>query len=316
MTKKPVIKIGKRGGKIVADKGDHKEYLREGADGPERSKKEDAEPVSKKDEEKPEPVFVHGYRMAPAWEVVWTSELPEGNKSGCYAKVKDKKGNVIPLYTVEAKEKAALVKWGRNTAMLQDIPEMRPKLIEGMDSSNDMTKQAHEALRLIDVTGMRPGSGKDTKADVKAYGASTMEGRHLTIKGGTATFKFVGKHGVNYEVSTDDPKLVKSLKTRKKAAGDGDKLWPGLNDKSLLKVAKAISPKGRPYKVKDYRTLRASTIAYEAVKGKTVGSEKELKKLKKEVSTLVSKQLNNTPNIALNSYINPMVWEAVVGGES
>ena len=102
------------------------------------------------------------------------------------------------------------------------------------------------------------------------------------------------------------------LKKRKAITKKGEKLF-NVPATKLNKYLKTIS--GKKYTVKDFRTYHGTRIAYEEIKkyARKVIDIKEKKRIIKEVSETVSKFLHNTPAMAKNSYIDPMVWEFIGG---
>ena len=63
-------------------------------------------------------------------------------------------------------------------------------------------------------------------------------------------------------------------------------------------------------KIKDFRSLKANTIARKIIdkkKGPAI-TEKKFKKWQLMVADYVAKKLGNTRNVALNDYIDPSLW--------
>ncbi len=158
------------------------------------------------------------------------------------------------------------------------------------------------------ATGIRPGGEGNTMAEKKAYGASTLKGSH--VKGDNednVRLKFVGKKGVDISLKVTDKDVAKDLLARKAAAGSYGHLFETSSAK-LLEYTH--SKDGGSFKTKDFRTLlgtRTAQAEVDKVK-RAPTTEKEYKKAVKAVATVVSKQLGNTPTIALQSYIHPAVF--------
>lgn len=73
-----------------------------------------------------------------------------------------------------------------------------------MKSSDPKISEPAKLAALIMSTGIRPGSESDTGAKVKAYGATTLEGRHVvTDSEGNTRLQFVGKKGVNIDYTRE-----------------------------------------------------------------------------------------------------------------
>ena len=160
---------------------------------------------------------------------------------------------------------------------------------------------------LIMTTGIRPGSEDDTGAEKKAYGATTLEGRHVVESPDGVRLQFVGKEGVWHDHLVENPETAKMLLERKNAAGDKGKLF-GVNDTKVSDYVKTLDH-GR-LSPKDLRTNKANEIAAAEVQ-KFEGppkDEAEAKARKIQVATAVSQKLGNRPQQCIDSYIDPAVW--------
>lgn len=161
-------------------------------------------------------------------------------------------------------------------------------------------------LALIMKTGIRPGNNKDIKAKVKAYGATTLEGRHVVEEDGNVFLRYVGKKGVNLNIPVEDAALAKMLLERKKKAGDSGRIFDTTGDR-VLKYSHSLD--GGDFKTKDFRTHIGTKTAMETIKGiEPPKNFKEYKKKVMEVAKHVSNKLGNTPVVALQAYIDPRVF--------
>jgi len=87
-------------------------------------------------------------------------------------------------------------------------------------------------------------------------------------------------------------------------------LFPSINEKKVLQYTHSLD--GGHFKTKDFRTLVGTELAHRLVKEIAIpASEKETEKIKKGIATKVSKVLGNTPKVALESYIDPVVWQSL-----
>jgi len=160
---------------------------------------------------------------------------------------------------------------------------------------------------LIMETGLRPGSDRDTKAEKQAFGATTLEGRHVDVDSqGNVTLKFTGKKGVQREVKIEDKNLAEELAERKKTAGSNDRLF----DTSASKLRDYVKTlDGGRFKPKDMRTRLGTEIASDIIASQDApGNGKAYKRKVREVAKQVAERLGNTPAVALQSYIDPTVF--------
>jgi DNA topoisomerase-1 len=176
-----------------------------------------------------------------------------------------------------------------------------PKIEAALETSDEA-----KVLYLIDKTGFRIGSDNETGAKVKAYGASTLTSDHVRVNGNKVTFEFVGKKGVKQSQTIDDPKIAAMVK------GKQGRLF-NTNDSKVRDYLKNISGK-KDFKVKDFRTYVATTTALEASDRLPPPSDKPMTAKEKatkimDVAKEVSRKLGNTPVMARDSYIDPMVFD-------
>ncbi len=246
------------------------------------------------------PEHIASLKIPPAWKDVIYSEDP---KASLLVKGKDSKGRVQYIYSSAHTDQKAQAKFAR-------IEELQSKFSSIAKQNEDNVQKNKEdaiVLKLIMETGIRPGSDGDTSAKVKAYGATTLEGKHVEIDKGKVILHFIGKKGVENKIPVSDPKLVKILIDRKKQAGDNGKLFK-TDSNHLLRYSSSLD--GGGFKTKDFRTLLGTKAAMEAMKKTNPPkNEKEYKKAVMSVAKKVSEKLGNTPAVALKSYINPIIWQ-------
>lgn len=93
------------------------------------------------------------------------------------------------------------------------IGDLRRRVKSDLKSDDPETRLTALAVALIDATYERVGN--DESADNGHYGVTgwTMDHVEFSKDGKRATFRYVGKSGVDHEKTVDDPSLVKALKS-------------------------------------------------------------------------------------------------------
>lgn len=211
------------------------------------------------------------------------------------------------FYTDSFHAKQANKKFARVAAFLKDAPKIVEKAgaLAGKDD-------AATSLFLIARTGMRPGGGK---SDV--FGATTLQARHVTVKGSAVRFRFVGKGGKELDLTFNDRELATAMTRQLRGKKGQDNLFNTTVADSRRFLRESG---GSKYKVKDFRTAAATNRAAELVSQRQAPrSQAEYKRVRKEIATDVSSRLGNTPSMALKAYIHPQVWtqwEAGLMGET
>lgn len=259
-----------------------------------------------------------GIKIPPAWTDVHVSENRNAHLL-VRAMHKDGKGNPDPryLYSREHEYLAAYSKFKRVKELHNHIDSLDAGI-----SAHAMTDPDAAALLLIRHFGMRPGSTTDTGAKKKAYGATTLQARHVRQYPGTGrtTLSFIGKGGKKITVTTRDPEVYKVVEAHLAGKQGTDRLFD-TSPARVQTLMRQFVPE--QFKLKDLRTYRANAIAMDLVsrmrKPKTLA---EYRKKRAKVADEVAEALGNTRAIALGSYIDTVVpptvfqaWEEALGVE-
>ena len=244
--------------------------------------------------------------IPPAWKnvVVAADETIKIQAIGL-----DKAGRWQYRYSVDHIDKAIREKFDRIKLFSRDMPKIRRAIEKGILDGNDLAY----LIEIENRTAIRIGSETDFKAKIKAYGLTTLKNEHIKIQGDKIILDFIAKEGKPAHYEIVDKTLSSWLSNKKAMTKVGEDIFPDISANRLNNFLKKIS--GGDYTVKDFRTYHGTRIAYEELKqyaGKIL-SDKEKKKIIKEVCEKVSKFLSNTPDMAKKAYIDPMVWEFIGG---
>lgn len=249
--------------------------------------------------------------IPPAWTGVWRN--PD-QTSPLRATGFDVKGRKQYAYSAEWKEQAKSDKFARVRQMLSEQDDIRATIEADLNRKSVVGKDREAVLvaYLTFLTGIRPGSTSDTLADVDAYGATTLQLRHVKPCGRGVRLKFTGKKGVAQNLLVTDPYLVRVFLARKAAT---TKWTTTLFRVSASKVNGYIATLGSgEYTAKDFRTLRGTSLALELL-----GGRKRLpkalaarKRLVNGALDKVAKALGNTRAVARNAYVCPLIVEAIL----
>lgn len=254
--------------------------------------------VALKDGEKP-PAHIEkeiGKKIPPHWRNVMVSPDPKANLQVIG---KDAKDRTQYIYRKEYVEQKQAEKFER----VQKLISNKEKIMANISALRKKDPDSADCLTLIAKTGLRPGSTKDTKAEKEALGATTLKGRNVVQEGNKVFLRFTGKKGVNQDHEIKDPSLKRMLIDRKKNAGDDGKLFKTSAEKINKSLPKDVH-------AKDFRTMVAQETAGNALKGVPPAKNvREFEKMRNSVGDTVSKKLGNTRTVALNSYINPVVFK-------
>lgn len=243
--------------------------------------------------------------IPPAWTNVRVADSPT---APLQAVGTDAKGRKQYRYSKEHTEAQAAKKFERVGELAKQV-ELLDKALDRDVMENDDAA----ALLLMRKLAMRPGSNRDTGADKKAFGATTLQRRHVRVlASGKVKFKFDSKKGGVTQIESDDP-LIREMIQARMDREPGEPLFNTTEAKTMAYM-KEVAP---DFKQKDLRTLVGSTLAAELVKGMPIPQNKtQYTKQRNEIGDIVAEVLQNTRTVSLSSYINPatfLQWQSAIG---
>jgi len=244
--------------------------------------------------------------IPPAWKNVRVDTNP---KAGLQALGIDVKGKEQRLESREATAQRHDRIFSRLRALNGQMPRFQRQALQDMKSRDVSLRQTAAASYLISRTGFRVG-GQETGGDKKAYGATTLLGRHVQVFGGSMHFNYPGKSGVIQEHDLTD-KVLSSYFRSNKAAGSAE-WFPEATHNTVRAYFKAHV--GSKFSTKDMRTWTGTSHALNIIASMPVPKTMtEFKHSRLVVGRQVAMVLGNSPAKALESYIDPSVfrkWES------
>src|SRR2546429_3291824 len=176
-------------------------------------------------------------------------------------------------------------------------------------------------VRLLERTFIRIGNAEYAREN-KSFGLTTMQGRHVTVKGARLRFRFRGKSRRQHEVDVTDRRIANIVSKCQDLPGQelfqyisddgnvGDITSQDVND-----YLREIS--GANFTAKDFRTWGGTVLAAIALNAEErFESPQEAKANVKNAICAVAALLGNTPAICRKCYVHPHVIEAYSAGLS
>ncbi len=239
-----------------------------------------------------------GLRIPPAWNEV---RVPVDKNFYIQAVGLDSKGRKVYLRTDKHEKSSKKDKFKRVRKLYKKAIKIRNKIKKRFDESEEA-----KVIYLIIKTAFRIGSHADTKATKKAYGATTLQCKHVSVNKNTIKFNFIAKGGIEVKKKISNRLLAKLISERIKNKSSDDEIFKTDNIKVTRYFRKLTHQK---FKIHDFRTLIGTELAQEAInKMEIPKTKKQYKQQVKEVARIVAKELGNSPTMALNTYILPEVW--------
>lgn len=250
------------------------------------------------------PEHAKNIAIPPAWKNV---QVAPDAQSTNLAVGQDEKGRSVKVQNPAFAQQQADEKFSRNSELLKKRGYIFAQNEANLQHEDPKVRENAACMKLVQQTGIRPGSDTDTLAEKQAYGATTLEGRHV-VRGadGNVRLQFTGKKGVALDIPVEDKGTADMLLARKAAAGESGKLF-NTDDAALRDYSHTLD--GGSFKPKDFRTLKGTETAIEEIKqAQPPKTFKDYKRQVLAVAKRVAAKLGNTPTIALQSYINPFVF--------
>lgn len=257
------------------------------------------------------PPHLAGLIVPPAWTDL---EAELDSRKPCVLMGTDAAGRRQRMYSAEWTAAAKSSKFERVKALRAEWDDLRTQ-IESDVNNDSLTAKTREAARvalLIYETGIRPGHGIDEAAQVKAYGACTLQLRHVKRCSRGVRLQFVGKKGVRQNVLVTNPYLVELFLERKAATTTWSSRLFSVSASHLNVYFKTLG--SGDYSAKDFRTARGTTLALEILgkRRRWPAAKSKRKAIINEALDAVAKHLGNTRVVSRNSYVDPEVLDGLL----
>lgn len=241
----------------------------------------------------------------PAYRDAWFCPAPNGH---ILATGYDDRGRKQYRYHEDFRRMREAEKFDRCLAFGKRLPLIRKRVEEDIEGDHPTRERVLAAvIRLLDMGFVRIGNETYKKRN-RSFGASTLRDRHARIEGSNVHIRFTGKGGKEREVSLTDEQLASAVKDARDVPGqhlfqyyecDGARQPIGSGDVNEY----LRETMGDQFSAKNFRTWHASVLAVRFL------VEAEDRPTMTALLDEVSEKLGNTPTVARNSYIHPVVIE-------
>lgn len=257
--------------------------------------------------------------IPPAWAEVWICPVANGH---IQAVGTDAAGRRQYLYHPGWRKLRDEAKFDRVLEMARKLPKARSHILSDLDAGRSSKQQALAVTaRLIDLGLFRIGSDEYTD-EHGSYGLTTLERHHVRTNGSGLVFSFLGKSGIEHEIELYDAPVCAAVQQMRRRRSGGDRLlaykdgrrWRSVDADDVNVYLREVF--GRDVTSKDFRTWHATVIAAAVLAdADTVAATKTARrKAVRQAAVEVSESLGNTPAIARNSYIDPLVVDLYEDG--
>jgi len=257
--------------------------------------------------------------IPPAWVDVWICPLANGHLQ---ATGRDARARKQSRYHPDWRKARDQSKYEHMLHFGSALPTIRQRVEEHLTLPGlPREKVLATIVRLLETTFIRVGNESYAREN-KSFGLTTLQRRHVDIKGSRLTFKFKGKSGVEHNVNLTDRRLARIVKTCRDIPGyelfeylDDDGAPHTIDSTDVNAYLDAITDPDSHFTAKDFRTWAGTVLAAMTLRDfEPCDSATQLKKNIVEAIKSVAQQLRNTPAVCRKCYIHPAVLDAYLTG--
>jgi DNA topoisomerase-1 len=255
--------------------------------------------------------------LPPAWTDVWISIDP---RSHLQATGRDAAGRKQYRYHKDWNTERDSTKYYRMLAFADALPLIRKRTRRDlMGPACCRPRVLATVVELLAKTFIRIGNEEYARKN-KSHGLTTLQDRHVKVRGRTIKFAFRGKSGVFQEIELEHPSLARAVQQCQDLPGqtlfqyrDDHRRIRSLSSSDINHYLREIS--GGPFTAKDFRTWAGTLTAAEAFDAiepsatKTAGNKAIV-----AVVDQVAKALGNTRSVCRKCYIHPAVFDGYLSG--
>src|SRR5216110_1721450 len=255
--------------------------------------------------------------VPPAYTDVWICPSANGH---IQATGRDARGRKQYRYHERWREARDENKFDRLAQFAKALPNIRRRVAKDLKLPGlPRQKVLAVVVRLLERTFIRIGNEEYAREN-KSFGLTTMQGRHVTVKGARLRFRFRGKSGRQHEVDVTDRRIANIVSKCQDLPGQD--LFQYVDDEG--KVRNVTSQDVNDYlreitnenfTAKDFRTWAGTVLAAIALGAQCEFETK--KRAKANVKTAicaVAELLGNTPAICRKCYVHPAIVKAYLSG--
>jgi DNA topoisomerase I len=255
--------------------------------------------------------------IPPAWSDVWICPSPNGH---IQATGRDARRRKQYRYHERWREIRDENKYDRLVNFGKALPKIRRRLEKDLARSGlPREKVLATIVQLLERSFIRVGNEEYAREN-KSFGLTTMQDRHVDVKGSKLRFRFRGKSGREHEVDVTDRRLARIVLKLQDLPGQS--LFQYLDDEGNVRDITSQDVNeylreitGEDFTAKDFRTWAGTVLAAIALSAAgEFETKKQAKANIKNAIKAVAKILGNTPAICRQCYIHPIVLETYLKG--
>jgi len=257
--------------------------------------------------------------IPPAYTSVWICPSPNGH---IQATGRDARGRKQYRYHERWREVREENKYDRMVAFGLELPKIRRRVNKDLALPGlPRNKALATVVQLLERTFIRVGNEAYAREN-KSFGLTTMQDRHVDVKGSQLRFRFRGKRGIKHQIDLTDRRIAKIVSKFQDLPGQ--ELFQYVDDEGEVRDITSQDVNdylrevtGQDFTAKDFRTWAGTVLAAMALSVlDPFETKKQARANIKDAIRAVSKLLGNTPVICRKCYVHPAILEAYLDGNS
>jgi len=257
--------------------------------------------------------------IPPAWTDVWICPSSNGH---IQATGRDARRRKQYRYHERWREIRNENKYDRLVNFGKALPKIRRRVKKNLALSGlPREKVLATIVQLLERSLIRVGNEEYAREN-KSFGLTTMQDRHVDVKGSKLRFRFRGKSGRQHEVDVTDRRIARIVSKLQDLPGqslfqyvDDEGTVRDITSQDVNEYLREIT--GEDFTAKDFRTWAGTVLAAIALGAAgEFETKKQAKANIKNAIEAVAKMLGNTPTICRQCYIHPIVLETYLKGKS
>jgi DNA topoisomerase I len=257
--------------------------------------------------------------IPPAWTDVWICPSANGHLQ---ATGRDARRRKQYRYHDRWREVRDENKYDRIVIFGKALPKIRRRVNKDLKLPGlSQNKVLATVVELLERTSIRVGNEEYAREN-KSFGLTTMQDRHVDVKGSKLRFRFRGKSGRDHEIDLTDRRIAKTILKLQDLPGqdlfqyvDDDGEVRDISSQDVNDYLREIT--GEDFTAKDFRTWAGTVLAAIALNAQEkFETKKQATANIKTAIGAVAKILGNTPAICRKCYVHPAVLETYLDGTS
>ena len=257
--------------------------------------------------------------VPPAYTSVWICPSPNGH---IQATGRDARGRKQYRYHERWREVRDENKYDRMIAFGNELPKIRRRVNKDLALPGLLRNKAlATVVQLLERTFIRVGNEAYAREN-KSFGLTTMQDRHVDVKGSQLRFRFRGKRGIKHQIDLTDRRIAKIVSKFQDLPGQ--ELFQYIDDEGEVRDITSQDVNdylrevtGQDFTAKDFRTWAGTVLAAMTLSVlDPFETKKQARANIKDAIGTVSKLLGNTPAICRKCYVHPAILEAYLDGNS